>query len=297
MVNPVGTQKQKLLKTPFLLNNMAEDIEMIKIILLLYLFIGVLLILIGPGKKSVAKAVDELKPTPSQRIREDYKELSKTKIYLFKTILTLGIVAFWPALLPGILKENTPPKSEIEEETIYESDDDEIGFLMMGGHGLITCKDCNFKKELTSFTHGGNHSTSGYQCQACGKLTTRSRTEPFDNIHINDGQSLLDFIPKQRARTIEYMSGMASMCERYMRDTPKKDWLQTWEPTVTEYRKKLSVISAKEIEAIKKKRKDFELKYKASLICNCGGQLSRDKTIICPKCKSKRLKYDMEYIT
>ena len=270
---------------------------MIKLVLLLYVFIGVLLTLIGPGKKSLTKAVNELNPTPSHRLLDDYKEPTKTKIYLFKTILTLGIVACWPALLPGILKENTPPKSEIEEEAIYESDDDEIGFLMMGGHGVITCKDCNYKKELTSFTHGGKHSTSGYQCQACSKLTTRSRIQPFDHIHINDNQSLLDFTPKERARTIEHMIGMAAMCERYMKETPKKDWLQTWEPTFTEYRNKLSQITAKEIEAIKKKRKSFEIKYKASLTCSCGGELSRDKTIICPKCKSKRLKYEMEYIT
>jgi hypothetical protein len=276
---------------------MAEDIEMIKTILLLYLVVGFLLTLIGPGKKSLSKAVDSLKPTPTQKMRPDYREPTKTQVYLFRLILSLGIIAFWPALLPGILKENTPPKSEIEDEVVYESDDDEIGFLMMGGHGVITCKDCNYKKGLTSFTHGGNHSTSGYQCQACGKLTTKSRTEPFDNIHINDNQSLLDFTPKQRARTIEHMIGMAAMCERYMSETPKKEWLQTWEPTATEYRKKLSQITAKEIEAIKKKRESFRMKYKASLACSCGGELSREKTIICPKCKSKRLKYDMEYIT
>jgi len=276
---------------------MAEDIEMIKIILLLYLFVGVLLTLIGPCKKSLTKAVNELGPTPSQRLREDYKEPTKTKVYLFKLILTLGIIVFWPALLPGILKENAPPKDEIDEELIYESDDDEIGFLMMGGHGVITCKDCNYKKELSSFTHGGNHSTSGYQCQSCAKLTTRSRKEPFKNTNIDDDQNLPDFTPSQRARKVEYMVGMAEMCERYMKETPKKEWLQTWEPTVTKYRSKLSQITEKEIEAIRKKRKAFEAKYKASLICGCGGELSRDKTIICPKCKSKRLKYDMEYIT
>lgn len=270
---------------------------MIKIILLLYFTIGVILTLWGPGKKSLAKAVDELKPTPSQKFRGDYKEPTKTQKYLFKLILALGIVIFWPFLLPGILKDNAPVKTEAIENVTYDPDNEEIGFLMMGGHGVITCKDCNFKKELTSFTHGRNHSNSGYQCQSCGNLTTRSRTEPFDDIHINDNQNLLDFTPKQRAKTIEHMLGMASMCERYMRETPKKDWLQTWEPTATKYRKKLSQIKAKEIEAIKKKRKDFEEKYLASLICNCGGELSRDKTIICPKCKSKKLKYDMEYIT
>ena len=278
---------------PFLHTNMAEDIEMIKIILLLYLFIGVLLTLIGPGKKSLAKAVDELSPTPSQILRDDYKEPTKTKVYLFKLMLTLGIIVFWPFLLPGILKDNAPVKTEASEDVTYDPDNEEIGFLMMGGHGVITCKDCNLKKELTSFTHGDNHSVSGYQCQSCGKLTTKSRTEPFDNIPINDDQDLLDFTPKQRARKIEYMVSMAEMCDRYMKETPKK----AWEPTVTEYRKKLSQITTKEIEAIKKKRKDFEVKYNASLVCSCGGELSRDKTIICPKCKSKRLKYDMEYIT
>jgi len=275
---------------------MAEDIEMIKTMLLLYLSIGVLLTLIGPGKKSLTKAVDDLKPNPTQRILSDYKEPTKIQVYLFKLILAFGIVIFWPALLPGILKENNPPKDGINEELIYESDD-EIGFLMMGGHGVITCKDCNYKKELSSFTHGGNHSTSGYQCQSCAKLTTRSRTEPFKNINIDDDQNLLNFTPSQRARKVEYMVGMAEMCERYMKETPKKEWLQTWEPTVTKYRSKLSEITEKEIEAIRKKRKAFEAKYKASLICGCGGELSRDKTIICPKCKSKRLRYDMEYIT
>lgn len=270
---------------------------MIKLVLLLYFLIGILLIIIGPAKKSLAKAVDELKPTPSQIIRGDYKEPKKTQILLFKLILILGVVTFWPALLPGILRDNTPAKIETEEDITYDPDNEEIGFLMMGGHGVITCKDCNFKKELTSFTHGGNHSTSGYQCQSCGKLTTKSRTEPFDNIPINDDQDLLDFTPKQRARKIEYMVGMAQMCERYMKETPKREWLQSWEPTAKEYRKKLSQITAKEIEAIKKKRKDFEVKYNASLVCNCGGKLSRDKTIFCPKCKSRRLKYEMEYIT
>lgn len=31
--------------------------------------------------------------------------------------------------------------------------------------------------------------------------------------------------------------------------------------------------------------------------CNCGGNLERDEHLFCPKCKSKKLHYDMEYIT
>lgn len=31
--------------------------------------------------------------------------------------------------------------------------------------------------------------------------------------------------------------------------------------------------------------------------CDCGGKLEREKPVFCPKCKSRNMKYDMEYIT
>ena len=31
--------------------------------------------------------------------------------------------------------------------------------------------------------------------------------------------------------------------------------------------------------------------------CNCGGKLERDKSIFCPQCKSKNVKYNMSIIT
>ena len=34
-----------------------------------------------------------------------------------------------------------------------------------------------------------------------------------------------------------------------------------------------------------------------SLICDCGGELSRDKSLFCPECKSTRMSYKMSYIT
>ena len=33
------------------------------------------------------------------------------------------------------------------------------------------------------------------------------------------------------------------------------------------------------------------------LLCSCGGELSRDKALFCPQCKSKRMRYNMSYIT
>lgn len=41
---------------------------------------------------------------------------------------------------------------------------------------------------------------------------------------------------------------------------------------------------------------DFEEKAKP-LSCSCGGELSRDKALFCPQCKSKSMRYNMAYIT
>lgn len=35
----------------------------------------------------------------------------------------------------------------------------------------------------------------------------------------------------------------------------------------------------------------------SEMSCKCGGQLSRDHVLFCPKCKSKKLSYFMDYIT
>ena len=40
-----------------------------------------------------------------------------------------------------------------------------------------------------------------------------------------------------------------------------------------------------------------EIKIIDSLICDCGGELSRDKSLFCPECKSTRMSYKMSYIT
>lgn len=37
--------------------------------------------------------------------------------------------------------------------------------------------------------------------------------------------------------------------------------------------------------------------YKESLICGCGGTFDREKAIFCPQCRSRNLRYDMEFIT
>jgi len=95
-----------------------------------------------------------------------------------------------------------------------------IWFHYMGGHGIIICKDCDHREEVTSFIHGINSSSSGFQCQGCGKLTSIKAGGP----------------------------GRAN-------------------------------------------------EYEEILECECGGSLKRDKVIFCPSCKSKKLTYQMQYIT
>jgi Zn finger protein HypA/HybF involved in hydrogenase expression len=52
-----------------------------------------------------------------------------------------------------------------------------LKFQYMGGHGKLSCNDCDFQQPQTSFIHGISTSRSGYQCQACGKLTSNTRTQ------------------------------------------------------------------------------------------------------------------------
>lgn len=37
--------------------------------------------------------------------------------------------------------------------------------------------------------------------------------------------------------------------------------------------------------------------YERELVCECGGQLDRDKVLFCPSCKSHALSYTMQFIT
>jgi hypothetical protein len=171
-------------------------------------------------------------------------------------------------------------------------------FSLMGGYGTLSCKDCDFSKNITSFTHGSSNSTSGFQCQVCGKLAERDREEPFKNSGgSNHNLPLSELPPDQRPSRIEHLQGMLHLCESQMQQYKKKDWLPTWESTVANCKKELSTVAAEELAAIKKRREDFEAAYQATLICECGGLLEREEALFCPNCKSLNLSYNMKYIT
>ena len=79
---------------------------MIKILLITYFSIAILLAFIGPAKKSIAKAVREVKELSNQNSRSGREPIKKNKIRLFRIIITTGFKFLWPFFLSGILREN-----------------------------------------------------------------------------------------------------------------------------------------------------------------------------------------------
>ncbi len=79
---------------------------MIKILLIAYFCIGIILVLIGPAQKSIAKAVREVKEVSNPDLRSGREPVSKNKIRLFRLIITIGFIFLWPFFLPGAIKSN-----------------------------------------------------------------------------------------------------------------------------------------------------------------------------------------------
>ena len=268
---------------------------MILISLGIYLFIGILLVFFSPAGKRISDEVDSARGTEFTNSMLGRKQPSNQKIIIFRIALTLGFVLLWCIFIWSILKEHKATQIRYSPEEFAKKG---MYFHLMGGYGTLSCNDCDFSKNITSFTHGSSNSTSGFQCQVCGKLTERDREEPFKNSGgSNHNLPLSELPPDQRPSRIEHLQGMLHLCESQMQQYKKKDWLPTWESTVANCKKELSTVSTEELAAIKKRREDFEKAYKATLYCECGGHLEREKTLFCPDCKSTNLSYDMQYIT
>jgi hypothetical protein len=260
-----------------------------------YLLTGILLVAFSPAGKRISDEVDSARGTEFTNSMLGRKQPSNQKILLFRLTLTLGFVLLWCIFIWGILKEHKATQIRYNPEEFAKKG---MRFSLMGGYGTLSCKDCDYSKNMTSFTHGLSTSTSGFQCQACGKLAERDRKEPFKNSGgSNHNLPLSELPPDQRPGRIEHLQGMLHLCERQMKEYKKKDWLPTWESTVAKCKKELSTVPTEELAAIKKRREDFEAAYEATLICECGGHLEREEALFCPNCKSLNLSYNMKYIT
>lgn len=268
---------------------------MISIFLGAYLFIGILLAAFSPAGKRIAEEVDKVRGTEFTNSIMGREQPSELKIRLFRFTLTLGFMVLWIIFIWSILKEYSAHEKKYR---VTKKTTNGMHFHLMGGCGTLSCKDCEFSQNITSFTHGLSTSNSGFQCQACGKLTSRRRDEPFKNTRGSNHHLSLSELPiDERPSRIEHLQGMLHLCERQMKEYKKKDWLPTWESTVAECKEELSTITAEELAAIKKCRENFEAAYQATFICECGGHLDREVALFCPNCKSLNLSYNMQYIT
>lgn len=145
-----------------------ESIDINKIAIASYIAIGILLATVGPLSKAISDEIGRVGDRQSYGINFQ-QQPSEKKIQLFRILMTLGVILFWPILIWGIFKERRL-KAQLERDRIEKS----VGlwFQHMGGCGLIYCRDCQHSEKVISFVHGINSSHSGFQCQSCGNITS-----------------------------------------------------------------------------------------------------------------------------
>ena len=189
-----------------------------EILIVLYLIVGILLATIGPAGADIRKEMERTRGTPLLNAYHEREAPSELKLFIFRALITAGFVLMWPVFIGGIVKAKRQKREESQalEDKISQG----LWFHYLGGYGAISCHDCSHGESITSFTHGRDSSTAGFQCQGCSK---------FASIH-SSGHEMED-------------------------------------------------------------------EYKSRFICECGGKLEREKVLFCPKCKSKNLSYEMEFIT
>ena len=156
-----------------------------------------------------------------------------------------------------------------------------LRFQRMGGVGQLRCADCGLSQEVLSFTHGFDGSdTSGYQCQSCGAFHA------------------VDYKPAFRRGTPQdkamFSQAMISSIEHQMKETPRHQWLKSWEPSLAEHRRLLEGV---DIEAILRKQEEAGAAFEAKLVCSCGGPLSRDEAVVCPSCRGENVSHRVRYRT
>lgn len=142
---------------------------MIEISIGFYLAIGILLVVVGPVAENISREIDRARGTPLSNAFMEREKPPESKLLLARITITIGFVLLWIIFIWGILKEHwniQDTRKRVHEK--YKG----LWFSYMGGHGTIRCKDCDHTEEVTSFIHGTNSSSSGFQCQVCGKFAS-----------------------------------------------------------------------------------------------------------------------------
>jgi hypothetical protein len=270
---------------------------LISIALVIYLLVGVGLVVVGPAGKDISREVDEIRRSSLVKELQGRDGIPESKVLAYRVILSLGAILLWPVFLSSFLQGKTKSieaKQDEKEQPVMPG----LRFQHMGGNGAVRCCKCDYSEEITSFTHGINACSTGYQCQTCGKFASRSFKQPFPEYEGPDHDESLDDVPQEyRPHVIRFIQSMIDLIERQMPKTPKESWLPSWEPDLAKYRKELSRVSPEELEHIQKVSDEANAAYSASLFCECGGALDREQVLFCPKCRSTNMAYRLMSIS
>ena len=145
------------------------EYNVLEISIAVYLAIGILLVAVGPVAENIANEIERARGTPLSNAFMERKQPSELKLMLARITITIGFVLLWIVFIWGILREHWDIQDT--SKRVHEKSKG-LWFSYMGGHGTIRCKDCNHTEEVTSFIHGTNSSSSGFQCQGCGKFAS-----------------------------------------------------------------------------------------------------------------------------
>lgn len=140
-------------------------------------------------------------------IPQGFKDKKLEIKIILSPLLIVVIILFFiltPLLLPILMRYDRENRKREKEEII----DDNLYFWRMGGVGEIQCLDCNYQERIISFIHGLNSSTTGLQCQSCGKFHALDNWDERKQIQC-DCQGELErnkplFCPKCRSKNMKY---------------------------------------------------------------------------------------------
>lgn len=141
----------------------------IEILILSYLAIGLLLGTVGPAGKHISEEVARTRGSPLTNAIAEREQPSELKLGLFRVIITVGFILLWPVFIYGIVKDQRDKAASMK--AFEEKHAEGLWFqYSMGGRGDLSCNDCSYSEEVTSFIHGISSSSTGFQCQACGRF-------------------------------------------------------------------------------------------------------------------------------
>ena len=149
--------------------------------LIIYLSICALVVILIPAVKRQWGEFIKSKPQDFKKFEK--KNYTPLRIWMIKILLSILLVVvvviffiITPLLLPLLIKYDIQNK-KIDENRIKEEEtkDNNLYFWKMNGVGNIQCSDCNYQEKIVSFIHGFNSSSTGLQCQSCGKFHALER--------------------------------------------------------------------------------------------------------------------------